>query len=163
MPGLSVVASIMVAVVIAVVAIGAIVPMIVIPAIVAAVTPAIMMPLPIMRNKIALVPVVMHKVDPLAAGTVMAAMLAPMLAMARRHAQIDGLALDHDALDDSRLTVDHAWLRIWIIADVDAAIETGLTDRHGNPNVGGVSGGAQGGSSQGRCNQKTFHVESSML
>lgn len=163
MPGLSVVASIMVAVMIAVVAIGTIVPTIVITATVMAAIPTVMMPLAIMRSEIALVPVVLYKVDPFAAGTIIAAMLVPIMAMAWRNAQINRFTLHHDALDDSGLAVDHAWLRVRIIADIDAAIETGITNRHGNPDIGGVSGSAQGSSGQGRCEQNTFHVESSML
>lgn len=122
------------------------------------------MPFLINRNVIALVPIVPHKVDPLAAGVVLVAMLAPVLAVARGHAQIDWFAFYHDhPLDDSRLRIKHPWRRIWIVANVDAAIEAWLADGYRNSNVGGECRSGNGGGSYCRCNQKAFQVDSPLV
>jgi hypothetical protein len=126
--------------------------------------PTTAMPLLIKRNVIALVPVVPHKVDPLAAGIVLVAMLAPVLSVPRGNAQIDWFALYHYySLDDSRLRIDHAWRRIWVVANVDTAIEAWLADGYRNSNVGGECRGGNGSGSHCRCNQKAFQVDSPLV
>jgi hypothetical protein len=126
--------------------------------------PTTAMPFLIKRNVIALVPVVPHKVDPLAASVVAVAMLAPVLAVPRGNAQIDWFALYHDhPLDDSRLRINHPWRRIGVVANVDAAIEARLADGNGNSNVGCECRGGKGGSSYCRCNQKAFQVDSPVV
>ena len=45
------------------------------------------------RNVLAVIPVVLYEIDPLAAGTVFMAVLAPMFGMARWHTQIDRRAI----------------------------------------------------------------------
>ena len=62
------------------------VPAIIIPALVTAVIPAITMPFPITGCILAVVPVVTHKEDPLAAGVVFATVLSPMFGVTRRYA-----------------------------------------------------------------------------
>jgi hypothetical protein len=84
----------------------------------------------IVRNIFALVPVVLHKVDPLATGVVFVAMLAPVVAMARGYAQIYRFALIVFMVNYSRLSIVDLRLRIWKVANVDAAIEAGLPDAH---------------------------------
>src|SRR5574340_568160 len=111
------------------------------------------------RNVLAAVRIVFHKVDPLAAGVVFVAVLAPMFGVARRYAQIDRWAVRRYPLDYYRLTIDHLWLRK--VADVEPAIEAGLADADRDPNVGSEC--RYGGSGYRRCDQKTFHVESPVL
>lgn len=108
----------------------------IIPALVTAVILAITMLFLVTRNILVVVPVVLHKVDPLAAGIVFAAVLAPMFGVARRYAQIDRRAAHRYPLDDYRLTINHLWRRI--VADVEPSIEAGLADADRDSNVGGV-------------------------
>ncbi|MBS1172452.1 MAG: hypothetical protein H6R12_1282, partial [Proteobacteria bacterium] len=82
------------------------VPAMIIPLPVMALIPAITMMLLVTRNVLALVPVVLHKVDPLAAGIVF-------------H--------NGPAIDD---------LRLRIPADVKPSIEAGLADADGNTDIG---------------------------
>lgn len=103
-----------------------ILPTMIIPALVAAFIPAITMMLLVTRNVLVVIPVVLHEVDPLAAGVVFAAVFAPVFRVARGHMQIDRRAVNQYPLDYNRLPVDK--LRLRIIADVEAAIETGLAD-----------------------------------
>jgi hypothetical protein len=144
----------------ATVTIAPVIPTMIIPVLVTVIIPTITMPFPINRNELAVVPVVLHKVDPLVAGVIFVAIPGPILAMARGYAQIDRFALYHYPLDDSRVTIDHSRRRIRIIANVESAIEAGLADANRNSNVGSECRSGNGGSSYCRCNQKTFHVES---
>jgi hypothetical protein len=88
----------------------------------------------ITRSVLTVVPVVLHKEDPLTAGVVFAAVLAPVSGMARRNAQIDGRAVNRYPLDCYGLTINQ--LRLWVAADVESAIEARLTDAERNANVG---------------------------
>ena len=90
-------------------AMAVVIPTMIIPVLVTVIMPMITMPFPINRNELAVIPVVPHKVDPLAAGVVFVAMPGPILAVARGYAQIDWFAFYHYPLDDSRLTIDHTW------------------------------------------------------
>src|SRR5665647_3754253 len=112
----------------------------------------------IARNVLAVVPVVLHKVDPLAAGVVFSAVPGPMPAMARGYAQIDRRAIHLYPLDYSGLTIDHSRLRK--IADVESAIEAGFADVNRNSDVSCECRGGDGGGGYRRCDQKTFHDES---
>jgi len=113
--------------------------------------PTTSMPFLIKRNIIALVPVVPHKVDPLATGVVAVAMLAPVLAVPRGDAQIDWFALYHDhPLNDSRLRINHPRRRIGVVADIDATIKARLSNGNGNSNIGGKCRSGKGGGSDCR-------------
>jgi len=72
------------------------------------------------------IPVVPHKVDTLATGIVSPAMLAPILGMSRRYAQINRFPARINPADHSGLTVDQ--LRRRIIANVEVTIKAGLAD-----------------------------------
>lgn len=115
----------------------------------------------ITRNVLAVVPAVLHKVDPLAAGVVFVAVLAPISGMARRYAQIDRRTILCYPLDYSRLAIDH--LRLRVVADVEPAIKSGLADADRDANVGSVCRGGDGGSGYCRCDQKIFHVYSPVV
>ena len=73
------------AVTIAVAVVPMVATMIIVP-LVTTVIPVFTMLFPITWNVFAVVPVVLDKIDPLAAGVVFAAMLVPMLGVARRYA-----------------------------------------------------------------------------
>src|SRR4030066_1857831 len=87
-----------------------------------------------MRYVLAAVPAVLHKVDPFAAGVVLAAVFAPVFGRARGPFQVDRRAVHRYPLDDSRLPIEYSWRRV--AADVDLAIEAGLADADGHPDVG---------------------------
>ena len=145
----------MVAIIVVVVVL--LVPAMIIPVFVTAVITAMTMLFLVTRSVLALVPVVMHKEDPLAAGVVFAAVLVPMFGMARRYAQIDRRAFHRHPLDCYRLTIDHLWRRK--AADVESTIEAGVADGDRDSNVGSEHWGSNGDSGNCRCDQKTFHVE----
>lgn len=119
----------------AVIPIVAVVPilLILIPALFMAVTPAIMMSLLIMRDVHLVIPAVLNKVDPFAAGIVLSTVFAPVLRMARWHVQVDRLSY-RDPLNQTRLTIKQS--RLWIVADVDAAIEAGLANADRYADIG---------------------------
>ena len=127
-------------------ALVAIVAVAVVPFVPTMVVPTITVALLVMRNVFVLVPGVLHKVDPLAAGIVLAAVLAPVFRVARGHVQVNRLALYGCLVHDSRLLIDHLWLRI--AADVDAPIEARLTDTDGNSDIGREC--REGAGSEGR-------------
>src|ERR1019366_849909 len=130
------------------------VPTMIILVLVTAAIPAITMLFLVTRSILAVVPVVLHEEDPLAAGVVFAAVLAPMFGVARRYAQIDRRAVHRHPLDCHRLTIDHLWLRI--VADIESAIEAGLADADRDSNIGSESRCVDGGNGYRRCNQKSF-------
>ena len=73
------------------------------------------------------------------------AVLAPVLAMARRHPQVHRLAAappPRAALHDHRLRDDH--LRLREAADVDAAVDAGLADADRHADVGGAAPAGRG-------------------
>jgi len=105
--------------------------------------PVTTLPFLMTRNVLTAVPVVTHKVDPLAAGVVMAAVLFPISGMARRHAQINRRATHIDPLDDSRLTIDYLWSRE--AADVELTVEAGMADVDRDANVGSEYRAGNGG------------------
>ncbi|MFD2271909.1 hypothetical protein ACFS07_14010 [Undibacterium arcticum] len=87
---------------------------------VAMLTPAAAM-LTVARNVDVVIPTILDEIDPLTAGIVSIAILAPVLGMARRHMQVERWACHSHRLDDDRLRVDQLWRRH--IADVNAAIK----------------------------------------
>lgn len=121
--------------------------------------PTVTMVLPITRDVLVVIPVVLYKVDPLAAGVVPVAMLAPVLAMPGRYAHIDRLFYHDNPLDDPRLTIDHTWLRVWVIADVDSPIEARLADANRHSDVGSECGSGECGCGNCRGYQKSFHAD----
>ena len=100
------------------------------------------------RSVFVLVPVVVHKVDPFAAGVVFAAMPAPMFGIAWRDAQVDRLTIHRHPLDYYWLMVENAWRRI-AAANVDLPIKTGLADADGHADIGRVCW--KDGDGQGCC------------
>ena len=128
-------------------ALVAIVAVAVVPFVPTMVVATITVALLVMGNVFVLVPGVLHKVDPLAAGIVLAAVLAPVFRVARGHVQVNRLALYGCLVHDSRLLIDHLWLRI--AADVDAPIEARLTDTDGNSDIGREC--REGDGSECRC------------
>src|SRR5512135_1892649 len=110
------------------------IPATVVPALAAAFIEAIAMKFPVMRNVLAVVPVVPHEEDALAAGVILVAVLSPMLGVTGRHAQIDRREIQRYPFDHDGLAVDH--LRLRIAADVDASIEARLADADGNADIG---------------------------
>jgi hypothetical protein len=78
------------------------------------------------RHVFAVIPVILHKEDLLAAGGVLAAVLAPMSGMARWYVHIDRGPFDRSPRDSHRLDKYQLWL--WKVADVDSAIEVGLAN-----------------------------------
>ena len=95
----------------------------------------------IARHVFAFVPAILNEIDALAAGAVFVAVMAPVLGMAGRDAQVDRWAMDRDALDQNRLAVDDR--RAGVAADVDLAIETGLADADRDTDIGSVGRGSQ--------------------
>lgn len=93
----------------------------------------------IARHVFAFVPPVLDEIDTLAAGTVFVAVMAPVLGMTGRNAQIDWRAMDRDALDEDRLAIDDR--RAGVAADIDLAIETGLADADRDTDISGVGRG----------------------
>jgi hypothetical protein len=94
----------------------------------------------IMRNIFMLIPVVLHKIDALVAGVVLAAMPAPVLRVVWRYVQVDRRAVQRCPIHDARLRIDQ--LRPREIADVDMTVETGLTDAERYADIGAKNRGS---------------------
>jgi hypothetical protein len=116
---------------------------------VTAIIPAVVMLFLITRSVFSVVPVVAHKVDPLAAGIVFVTVLSPILTVARRYAQIDRFTFYLYALNYSRLSIDYLWLRI--ATDVESAIKAWLPDTDRNSNIGSEHRGSDSDSSYCHC------------
>ena len=107
---------------------------IVVVAVVAVVTPVVVvvtmlamhMPLTVNRSVFLLIPAVLYEIDAFPAGAVAMAVLAPVPGMAGRDVQIEGRTGDRHTMDDSWLRVEQWWW--WETANIDAAVEAGLTD-----------------------------------
>jgi len=86
------------------------------------------------------VPAILYKVDRVAAGVVLATMLAPVLRATWRYAQVNGRMHNTHGhgLDYDRLRVDH--LRLREGADVNAPIEARLAHLHRYTDIGGNRG-----------------------
>jgi hypothetical protein len=87
------------------------------------------------RDVLAVIPVVLDKVDSLPAGMVFVAVLFPMFGVTRRYAQIDRRTMHRYSFNYNGPSVDH--LRLRIATDVDVAIKAGLADAYRYSNVGG--------------------------
>lgn len=111
---------------------------------------------PVARHVFIGVPVVLHEVNPLAAGLVSVAVLTPVFGMAGRNAQVDGRAVYMNTLDDGRLWMEEHWRRV--TAHIDPAIKPGLADVYRYANIGGECWRTQGGAKQHQRNQYPFHV-----
>jgi hypothetical protein len=86
------------------------------------------------------VPAILYKIDRVPAGVVLATMLAPVLRVPWRDAQVDGRMHNTHGhgLDYDRLRVDH--LRLREGADVNAPVEARLADLHRHTDIGGNRG-----------------------
>ena len=100
--------------------------MTVISAVIIVVISLITMLLAIMRCVILVVPIILHKIDSLAASVVLMTVFAPIFCMAWRYAHINWFSLHIYALDYSRLTIDYTWLWIRIITNVYSTIKARL-------------------------------------
>ena len=128
--------------------------------------PAIIMLVPVFpvvfflvtRDIVAFIPVVLHKIDPFAAGVVSVAIFAPMVGVISRYTQINGRAFMGNPLDNYRLTIEHAWR--WVAAYVELAIEARLADTDRDAHVG-CQCRTRGSDDNGdcRCDKKSLHVE----
>lgn len=87
---------------------------------------AVHMPLTVNRSVFLLIPAVLHEIDAFPAGAVAMAVLAPVPGMAGRDVQIERRTGDRHTMDDSWLRVEQ-W-RWRETANIDAAVEAGLTD-----------------------------------
>ena len=91
--------------------------------------------LAIVRDIHFVVPVILHEIDWPVTGVIFMAVFAPVFGVTRRHMEIRRPDADGRALDDDGIAVDQSGLRIGI-ADVDAAIKTGLADGDRDADVG---------------------------
>jgi hypothetical protein len=116
-------------------AVGPMVPTVIIPVLVTTVIPVITMLCMGKRNALAVVPVVPHNQDPLAARVVFAAVLPPMFFDAtRRYAQTDRRTIHRYLFDHNGRAVDY--LRMRIVADVKVSIETRFANADGFTDIG---------------------------
>ena len=92
----------------------------------------------ILRNIDIIVPFVLDKIDGSAAGVILLAVFPPIFLMARRNTQVHGFLDDPSPWrrNDDGFGMDN--LRLGIVADVDVAVEPGLTDRDGYADVCGL-------------------------
>ncbi len=90
----------------------------------------------LMRNIDIVVPFILYEIDRMAAGVVLAAVLAPVLRMAGRHMHINWLINDTDryGMNHHRSCVDE--FRLGKTADVNAAVKARLVDTDRDSNVG---------------------------
>jgi hypothetical protein len=94
----------------------------------------------IMRDVLAVIPVVIHEEDSLATGAVLVAVPAPVLCVAYGHVQIDRRSVaNHPPLDDNRPLVDQS--RSQSVTDVETTIEAGLVDAERETDIGGEDRG----------------------
>jgi hypothetical protein len=104
-----------------------------IPAVIPAIIPAITMLFAVTGHVDLVVPTVPHKVDPLAAGVVLAAVSTPILGVIRRYMQVDRLTIRTHPLGRNGPAVNH--LRLGI-AEVNASIEAGFANADGYTDIG---------------------------
>lgn len=85
----------------------------------------------ISRCIVAVVPVIPHKIDAPATGSILSAMPSPVPFITGRYAYVDRrFIVSRPSLDNHRLLIDH--LRLWITADINLAIETWLANADRN-------------------------------
>ena len=112
----------------------------------------------ILWNILAVVPVVLYKIDALTAGIIVAAILAPIFSMAWWYPQINGRTAHRYLLDDHRLTIQN--LGLWVTTNIKPTIEAWLTNVDRNTNVGSECWERNGSGGRGyeRCDLVIFHV-----
>lgn len=85
----------------------------------------------ISRCIVAVVPVIPHKIDAPATGSILSAMPSPVPFITGRYAYVDRrFIVSRPSLDNHRLLIDH--LRLWITADINLTIETWLANADRN-------------------------------
>jgi hypothetical protein len=105
---------------------------------------AVTMSFLITRNILAVVPSILHKKDALTAGVVFATVLAPISGMTWWYTQINRRSVHISPFNHYRPTVKHLWL--WIVADVNLAIKSGLTYAEREAHIGSECRHGDGGS-----------------
>lgn len=123
--------------------------------VVAVVTPVPLLLFAIARDILALVPVVAHEIDLLAASAVFVAVLAPVPGVAGRDVQIERWLAGRYALDGYWLRIDEDGRGK--TADIEAAIEARLADIHRHTDVSCLRLGAKGAGRDGEGEQEAFH------
>lgn len=108
----------------------------------------------VLRHILAVIPFVLHKVDPLSTGIIPVAVSAPVSGVATGYMHVDRRAVHRCSMDGPWLSIDH--LRRRVAADVDLPVEAGLADVDGHSDVGRER--RNGGSSQCGCEEQMFHV-----
>ena len=109
----------------------------------------VMMARLIARDVHLVVPAILNKIDPFAAGIIFSAVFAPIFCVTGWHMQVDWLS-DCNPMNQARFPIYQAWL--WVVADVDTAIEAGLTDIDGYIHIGRVCW-RSGGDDECCCNE----------
>jgi len=94
---------------------------------------AIMMARLITRDVHLVVPAILNKIDPFAAGILFPAVFAPVFCMTGWHMQVDRLS-GRNPMNQARFPICQS--RLEVVADVDAAIEAGLADVDGYAHIG---------------------------
>lgn len=105
------------------------------------------MPFPVARRIFTVVPVISHEINLFATGAIFMTVLAPMLGVTGRDAEIKRrTAVGH--------TFDHYWL--WVdegrggkTADIESPVEAGLADIDRDADIGGLGRRAGGGDGKG--------------
>lgn len=87
----------------------------------------------IARNVFVAVPIVLHKVDALTAGMILAAMLIPMLGMTGRYPHVNRCMVIVSMFNDSRFAIDQHGLRE--IADIDSTVKARLANADRNTDI----------------------------
>ena len=115
---------------------AALVSLVLFPAMLIALLLGIMCTSLLMRNIDLIVPVVFHEIDGMAAGVVLAAVLAPVLGMTGWYMHIDWLINDADryGMNHDGSCVDE--FRLGKTPDVHAAVKAGLGYADRDPDVG---------------------------
>ena len=72
------------------------------------------------RYLFAVVHIVLHEEDALAAGSVFTAVFSPVLGVPRRYAHLDRRTVHDHRLNHHRLTIENPWLRI--VTNIDSAV-----------------------------------------
>ncbi|MNS76654.1 hypothetical protein D3C72_1102080 [compost metagenome] len=116
-------------------------------------TAMVAMLLAITGHILVVIPTILDEIYLLVAGIILAAVLGPVLGMARRHAQVDRTGrIVLRALHDDGLGIDQ--LRRGIIADIEASVKAWLADGNGDADLGDGGGGCR---QQGGSKNQGFH------
>jgi hypothetical protein len=117
---------------------------------IAAIVVTMAMALLVTGDVFTLIPAVTDKIDAFAAGAVFMAMLAPMLGMARRDAQVKRRAAHRHRLDHDGLRIEQG--RGGKAADIQATVEARLADA--DRDLGRSGSDVEGESGKQRCCEK---------